>query len=469
MDLSAYSAWKFIIQIAIIVVVIIIGNIIRRKVPFIKNSLLPSSVLGGIIIFILKFIPGADKVVDSGFMEIITYHCLGLGFVALGLKTEKKMKEDRRLIVLDSGIITVNGYLVQAILGLGATILLSQFVIKDFFPAAGALLPMGFGQGTGQALNMGKVFEGLGFENGTTFGLSIAAVGFVVACLVGVLYLNILKKKGKLSVQERRINQNNEMKESIYDADEAPVNESVDKLTVQLGLIFGVYLVTYGIIYLGSYLAKSYLGNFGVNTVSPLLWGFNFLFGSLFAILLKKIMRGLKKAKIMTHQHVNNYLMNRISGFFFDVMIVAGIAAIDWQNLQGLLIPLIMVCVLGTLGTFFYLKAVCKRIYPTYEYEGFFSYFGMLTGTASTGMILLREIDPNFETPAANNLVLQQLPAIIFGAPILLLIPFAGESLENAILVFCIVCVLFVVYNIILLRRDIFKLGRRKKNVKNKD
>ena len=63
------------------------------------------------------------------------------------------------------------------------------------------------------------------------------------------------------------------------------------------------------------------------------------------------------------------------------------------------------------------------------------------------------------------------LPAIIFGAPILLLIPFAGESLENAILVFGIVCALFVIYNIILLRRDIFKLGRRKKNVKvkNKD
>ena len=469
MDLSAYSAWEFIIQISIIVVVIIIGNIIRRKISFIRNSLLPSSVIGGIIIFILKFIPGVDKVIDSGFMEIITYHCLGIGFVALGLKAEKKMKEDRRLVILDSGIVTVNGYLIQAILGLGATLLLSQFVLKDLFYSAGVLLPMGFGQGTGQALNMGKVFEGLGFENGTTFGLSIAAVGFIVACLVGVLYMNILKKKGKLSVQERRINQNNEMKENIYDKDEAPVNESVDKLTVQLGLIFSVYLATYGIIFLLSYLATTYLGNFGVNTVSPLLWGFNFLFGSMLAILLKKIMSGLKKSKIMTHQHVNNFLLNRISGFFFDVMIVAGIAAIDWQNLEGLLIPLIIVCALGTVGTFFYLKFVCKRIYPTYEYEGFFSYFGMLTGTASTGMILLRELDPNFETPAANNLVLQQLPAIVFGAPILLLIPFAGESLENALIVFGIICVLFVLYNIILLRRDIFKLGRRKKNGNDKN
>ena len=50
----------------------------------------------------------------------------------------------------------------------------------------------------------------------------------------------------------------------------------------------------------------------------------------------------------------------------------------------------------------------------------------MLTGTASTGMILLREIDPNFETLAAQNLVLQQLPAVVFGAPLLLIVGFAG-------------------------------------------
>ena len=130
---------------------------------------------------------------------------------------------------------------------------------------------------------------------------------------------------------------------------------------------------------------------------------------------------------------------------------------IDWKNLEGLLIPLILVCVLGTIATFFFVKFVCNKTFKGYEHEAFFSIFGMLTGTASTGMILLREIDPNFETPAADNLVLQQVPAIAFGAPILLLIPFAGESLTNALIVFGIVIVMFVVYNIILLRKYIFK------------
>ena len=81
----------------------------------------------------------------------------------------------------------------------------------------------------------------------------------------------------------------------------------------------------------------------------------------------------------------------------------------------------------------------------------------MLTGTASTGMILLREIDPNFETPAADNLVLQQLPAMIFGVPVILLIPYAGQGFTNALIVLAIVAALFIVYNIILHRKLLFK------------
>ena len=98
-------------------------------------------------------------------------------------------------------------------------------------------------------------------------------------------------------------------------------------------------------------------------------------------------------------------------------MIVAGIAAIDWENLKGLLWPLLIICLVGTIFTFEYLKFVCKKLYPDYEHEAFFAMFGMLTGTASTGMILLREIDPNYETPASNLFVLSQFPAMITVAP----------------------------------------------------
>ena len=456
MDLSEYSVWSFLVQLGIIFVAILAGNTLRRKIKWIRNTLLPSSVIAGILVFALKFIPFINEFIDAKFMETLTYHCLGLGFIALTFKSGVKSKDKNRFAVLDTGITTVNGYLVQGIIGLGLTIVLSITIFKDLFYAAGLLLPMGYGQGTGQALNIGNVFASFGFDNGPSFGLAIAAIGFFVACIVGVIYLNVLKKQGKLEIQQQRI-ADNKLDTNIYVDDEAPLSESVDKLTIQFGFVMGAYIITYLIILGLSTLATTYLGNFGVKTIKPLLWGFNFLFGSIVAIVSKIVIKDLRNKKIMTHTYINSFMMTRLSGLFFDIMIVAGIAAIDWENLKGLLWPLLIICSIGGLGTFLYIKFVAKKVFPDYEHEMFFSMFGMLTGTASTGMILLREIDPNYETPAANNLVLQQVPAIAFGAPLLLLMSFAAESMTNSLIVFGIMIGMFIVYNIVVFRKYIFK------------
>ena len=456
MDLSAYNVWSFLVQLGIIFVAILAGNTLRRKIKWIRDTLLPSSVIAGILVFALKFVPFVNEFVNAKFMETLTYHCLGLGFIALTFKSGVKSKDKNRFAVLDTGITTVNGYLVQGIIGLGLTIVLSITIFKDLFFAAGLLLPMGYGQGTGQALNIGNVFASFGFDNGPSFGLAIAAIGFFVACIVGVIYLNVLKKQGKLEIQQQRV-ADNKLDTNIYVDDEAPLSESVDKLTIQFGFVMGAYIITYLIILGLSTLATTYLGNFGVKTIKPLLWGFNFLFGSIVAIVAKIIIKDLRNKKIMTHTYINSFMMTRLSGLFFDIMIVAGIAAIDWENLKGLLWPLLIICSVGGVGTFLYIKFVAKKIFPDYEHEMFFSMFGMLTGTASTGMILLREIDPNYETPAANNLVLQQVPAISFGAPLLLLMSFAAESMTNSLIVFGIMIGMFVIYNAIVFRKYIFK------------
>ena len=63
---------------------------------------------------------------------------------------------------------------------------------------------------------------------------------------------------------------------------------------------------------------------------------------------------------------------------------------------------------------------MCTRLYLGYTEEGFFSMYGMLTGTLSSGVLLLREIDPDMKTPAANNLITGSSFVIVFGAPALL-------------------------------------------------
>ena len=80
--------------------------------------------------------------------------------------------------------------------------------------------------------------------------------------------------------------------------------------------------------------------------------------------------------------------------------------------------------------------------------------YGMLTGTASTGVILLREIDGDFKTPAADNMVYQNFPAIVFGFPMMLLATLAPVKPVLTLIIFI---AFFAVMNIILFRSKIFK------------
>ena len=89
--------------------------------------------------------------------------------------------------------------------------------------------------------------------------------------------------------------------------------------------------------------------------------------------------------------------------------------------------------------------------------------YGMLTGTASTGIILLREIDPKFETPASDNLVYQNLPAIILGFPMMIIANIAPKSPQKALLTLGIAFAYLVVLLIFLFRKQIF---HKKKNNK---
>ena len=91
----------------------------------------------------------------------------------------------------------------------------------------------------------------------------------------------------------------------------------------------------------------------------------------------------------------------------------------------------------------------------------FLSLYGMQTGTASTGVILLRELDPKFETQASDNLVYHMPWAILFGAPMFLMVGIAPQSPGKSWMVLGVCAALFVVFNIILLRKTLFKKKKK--------
>lgn len=431
MDYSAANIplWNGMMQIALLCAVLIVANVLRRKVPLIRRSLLPTAVLAGFIALLLR--SAGLFHFDIEFMDVITYHALGLGFIALSLRVPDKPagNERQNMVGAKSGALIASCYVIQGILGLLISLALAYTVMPGMFKAAGILLPMGYGQGPGQANNIGSTYEALGFAGGRSFGLALAAAGFLCACIFGVIYLSILRRRGVLRPAQSAAELSGSLTVDTFQSkNEAPVSESVDRLSLNVGLV----LVVYGLTYLLSLALTTLLGLAGLgglaDTLTSLIWGFNFLIGALLGLLVRKLIALLRRKRLMHYQYQNNYLLSRCSGLAFDLMVVSGLAAIQFDDLQGLWLPFALMALAGGFLTFYYLLWISKRLYPDYYYEGFFSMFGMMTGTISSGVLLLREIDGEFTTPAANNLLLGSSFAILFGAPVLALVGLAPLS-----------------------------------------
>lgn len=448
------NVWGGFNIIAVLLISLMFANFLKRVIRLLRISLIPTSVLAGVILLVISTVYQAisGKIMfNTAFfggngmaeMEMITYHALALGFIATTLKnSENKVTKQRSVEIFNTGVTTVATYLLQAVFGMGITILLA-FVLKDFFPAAGILLPFGYGQGTGQALNYGSIYQAdYGFVGGKSFGLTIAALGFLSASIGGVIHLNILRKKGKIVVKDECENTPNV---NFQDENEIAINGSMDKLTVQLALIAISYFATYLLMYgLGLLLP-------GMKSV---IYGFNFLIGVLSATLVKTVMKFLQKKNIAKKQYNNNFLLDRVGNACFDVMVVAGIAAIRLDLLKEYWWILLLLGVVGLLVTYFYVRFTSYALFPAYKEEQFLAMYGMLTGTASTGIILLREVDGDFKTPVADNLVYQNFPAIVFGFPLMLIATLAPKEPYSALL---ILFLFFIVMNVILFRAKIFK------------
>ena len=453
MDYSAanHTLWNAVIQLGLIAGVILLANFLRQKLSFIRKSLMPIAVLSGFLLLFIKYTGVAP--VDTPLMETLVYHGIALGFIAMSLRVPPERRSGD-LTGLRSGAVIVSTYLAQGVFGLLITLALSYTVMPGLFQASGLLLAMGYGQGPGQANNIGSSYEALGFAGGRSFALSIAAAGYLVACVAGIVILNVLSRRGR--IRPRRGGGAEQPGVDFFQSrDEIPISDSVDKLSVQMAMVLLVYLAAF----LAAWGLTAGVGAAAPGlaaTVNSLIWGFNFIIGAALAMLLRVLLEKGKRAGVLQRQYQNNYLLNRISGFCFDIMIVAGIGSIDLEDIRGLWLPFALLAVGGGIVTWLHLSAVCKAVYPDYYYEGLVSMYGMLTGTISSGVLLLREIDPELETLAANNLITGSSFGILLGAPVLFLVSFAPGSELN-----CALTVLLAVVYWGLLLPLIYKKGSR--------
>jgi ESS family glutamate:Na+ symporter len=159
----------------------------------------------------------------------------------------------------------------------------------------------------------------------------------------------------------------------------------------------------------------------------PMVWGFHFLIGTGFAMLARPL-----AAKLPGGTPLDNDLLARISSVIVDVATCAALAAVSVKILGAYLVPLLVISSVGGLLTALVCVWMARRAFPTAPFQHAIVTYGSLTGTATTGMALLRMLDPELSGPAARNYVRGVPLSAVLGAPLLLTMSFVVNDFPES-------------------------------------
>ncbi len=366
-----------------------------------------------------------DRIKRTPIIFQTVYHALAIGFIALTLRRDKNETNKK---VWSTGMVIVITYLIQALIGTTVVILL----FKEVFLGAGLLLPLGFGQGPGLATSIGIDYMNGEFSqlaHGGALGATIASVGFLVGGIIGVIALNFLARKHNL-VASKTHSENSKVKKT-FEFETITELRVFDAVTVQVVIIFVIYAFVYlTLVALENYILPS-LGGLG-ETFAGVFHGFNFLIGIIYALIFKKILTSLEQKGKNINFMTNNYVLSNISSIAFNFMIVTAVLTITIESIKMYYLLVIVLSLLGTVITYGFIMWITKKVYKgKYQVHYFLGFFGMLTGTASTGLALLKGVDQDFESPVAEEMVVGSGTAISMALPLFALLMFPGLALKT--------------------------------------
>jgi len=132
--------------------------------------------------------------------------------------------------------------------------------------------------------------------------------------------------------------------------------------------------------------------------VAHILWGFFFLFGLATAILVRLLVQATP-----FHHLLDAPLQRRITGWSVDYLIVATGCAIELLVVWQYTLPILSMAFAGGLLTTLVVMVLGNRL-DDYRLERTMAIYGVVTGTVSSGLLLLRIVDPEFKSPAAREI-----------------------------------------------------------------
>lgn len=415
-------SWTLFIDLGIIAFALLVATVIRAKVPFFQKYLIPNAITAGFIL--LPFYNYLAPLLGLGTkgLENLVYHLLTISFISMSLKAGTMKGSGRR--VFATAVTVISHYTIQVVIGLGLTALFIKTIRPDLFLNFGFLLPLGYGLGPGQAFAISKPWESAGFANAGNLGLIFAAMGYLWACIGGVWLINFGLRKGWLDKDAHAAIGKKSLRIGILGRNEkAPVGallrtdtEAIDSMSYHLMMVLGVYLLAFLVLKLLTWPLIAFGGGMG-KQLADTFWGISFVFGALVAMAVKKIMRALK----IDHT-LDEGTFNRIAGGAVDIMVTSALAAIAITTVTKYWLPLATVGILGGVATTVGVLWMTSRLFDSHKFGRAVMMYGNMTGTLTTGIALLRIVDPDFETPVASDYMFSNGITFAMAIPMILLL-----------------------------------------------
>lgn len=413
------------------------GVFLRAKIGLFQRYLLPGCLIGGLIGLIL--VNTGIFGISTSILETFAYHFFNISFISVGLTGEGSAngqgKKGLERLKGPAWMALVQGmtFPLQAVVG-GLVVLLFGLLGFELYPTFGFLAPLGFNEGAGQALSIGKVWAESGFQNGVTIGLTFAAIGFFFSFLIGIPLVNWGIRKGYSTFAPLKLP--GDFMAGIVDKtkEKEPAglltfySSNIDSMTFQAAMVGLVYLITYGLV-------KS-LGSLLSPEEAKIIWGFFFFFGLFVALLVKFVMNRIGVGHVL-----DQGVQRRITGWSVDFLILSALAGIQIGVVWKYILPISLIAVLCGFFTLAVVLFLGRRLW-SYNLERMAAILGTVTGTVPCGLLLLRILDPELKSPVIVELAVMNLfalPVIGFctymvNAPLLL-----GWSVGLTVLFFALI------------------------------
>ncbi|MBQ2284910.1 MAG: hypothetical protein II244_04525 [Clostridia bacterium] len=381
------------VSLSILGILLIVGTILRLHVPFFKKYYFPASLIAGFIGLILG--PSVLKIIPQNVITCWSSLSGKLIVLVFAPMLMGKRKTSTKTYARKTFNSICYGY-VGCFAQYAIPILLTAFLFTPLFGTNslfGSTFESGWCGGHGTASGMLAVFEELGWAEGQSIAVTNATIGLLCGIFGGVILINIAARKGwskYISTENSALGIKNTENELYYTDDSKPEDTKLaisGKVIDNFAFHVAILSIAIFIGWIATYLLKTHL-KFSVS------WFVTAMFaGGLLQLVLNRTKWG---------DAVDTKVYSRIQGVSLDFLVAGAVASLNLKAIATNIIPISITSVVLIVFMVVYSLVYARGIFGKDWFENSMFTYGMYTGVAATGMLLLKVCDPESKSDALS-------------------------------------------------------------------